>query len=317
MRVMVVEGNTPELVAATRDAGAPMAPAEAYAAALRRHAPVVGTAFEIVIARPFFPEPLPALDGVAGAALTGSGVAFSADAAEAARHRAFVERLFAAGIPVLGSCWGLQVATVILGGAVGASPAGIEVPVANALTLTAAGRLHPLHAGRPAVFDAPCIHRDIVTRRPSGAVVTASNAHCTVQAMVYELDGVRLWGVQYHPEHAVSDMLRYLTNAGSAALTRGAATLGGAYPVRLLAEVEAVEADPQGRAAEARRLGLDPCLLDPMQRGVELASWLESLGDPAVERCPALSPSVCVGVCVGLGDVPPDAAGLGAGQAMG
>ena len=39
-----------------------------------------------------------------------------------------------------------------------------------------------MHATRDAVFDAPAIHSDIVTRLPQGSIVTAHNAMSEVQA---------------------------------------------------------------------------------------------------------------------------------------
>ena len=72
----------------------------------------------------------------------------------------FARAAFAAGVPVWGSCWGLQLATVALGGAVRRNPRGRELPIARAITLTEAGRVHPLLASRPPIFDALCSHID-------------------------------------------------------------------------------------------------------------------------------------------------------------
>jgi GMP synthase (glutamine-hydrolysing) len=206
-------------------------------------------------------------------ALTGSGVAFAADAREARPCRAAVERAFAAGVPVLGSCWGLQVLAVVLGGAVGASEAGFEVPVARAIGLTPAGLDHPLHARRPLVFDAPAIHRDEVRRVPLGALVTATNEHSAVQAMVYEQGGVRFWGVQYHPEHGPEEALRYLRRADAGALSEGADLAPGAASV--------LARDAQAAGGERTAM-----LTDPAVRGAELAAWLVAIG--AVADLPAL-----------------------------
>lgn len=282
-RVMVVEGNTPTVVAAKLAAGGGV-PADQYAAALRHHAP----GLETVIARPFHDEPMPTLDGLDGVALTGSGVDFSADDARAAPHLALVERIFAAGLPVIGSCWGLQTGTVVLGGAVGAAAAGIEAPIARALRLTPEGRAHPMHAGREAVFEAPCIHRDVVTRLPAGACVTATNDHCAVQAMVVETGAIRFWGVQYHPEHAVADMVRYFAMRPSPADDAGRGVLqGGPRPlghrpmgapdlVTLIAALEALE---EGRTpAHALDPAPGPELIGPDRRGAELVAWLVAIG---------------------------------------
>ncbi|MEL6336240.1 MAG: type 1 glutamine amidotransferase [Pseudomonadota bacterium] len=286
-RVLVVEGNTPEVLAAKAEAGG-LAPAEQYAAALRRFAP----ALEITIARPFCDpaDVLIELEGIDGVALTGSGVAWAADAPQARPHRRLVERVFAAGIPVLGSCWGLQVGAVILGGSVGASPLGIEVPAARAVTLTAAGRAHALHADRPAVFDVPCIHRDEVTRAPSGAVITAANDHSAIQATVYEHGGVRLWGVQYHPEHGADIALGYLLARGAEGITGLARPLGETDLNALHADL----GDAAGQAALARadRRGLGVEVFCPDRRGAELRAWLRSIGALRGEAHP-------------IGDAPP------------
>jgi GMP synthase (glutamine-hydrolysing) len=44
------------------------------------------------------------------------------------------------GVPVWGSCWGLQIATVALGGSVRRNPRGRELAIARAITVTEAGR---------------------------------------------------------------------------------------------------------------------------------------------------------------------------------
>src|SRR5439155_3824199 len=78
----------------------------------------------------------------------------------------FARAAFAAGVPVWGSCWGLQLATVALGGAVRRNPRGRELPIARAITLTEAGRVHPLLASRPPIFDALCSHIDEIETLP-------------------------------------------------------------------------------------------------------------------------------------------------------
>src|SRR5215467_14270507 len=82
----------------------------------------------------------------------------------------FARAAFAAGVPVWGSCWGFQLATVALGGSVRRNPRGRELPIARAISVTAAGRTHPLLASRPPMFDALCSHLDEVETLPQGAV---------------------------------------------------------------------------------------------------------------------------------------------------
>ncbi|HEY1432605.1 MAG TPA: type 1 glutamine amidotransferase [Stellaceae bacterium] len=81
----------------------------------------------------------------------------------------FARDAFAAGVPVWGSCWGLQIATVALGGSVRRNPRGRELAIARAITVTEAGRSHPLLASRPLVFDALCSHLDEVETLPPNA----------------------------------------------------------------------------------------------------------------------------------------------------
>jgi GMP synthase (glutamine-hydrolysing) len=56
-----------------------------------------------------------------------------------------------------------------------------------------------MFAGKGAVFDAPCIHYDEVTRLPDNATLLASNAHSVVQAAVVPVGRSEVWAVQYHP----------------------------------------------------------------------------------------------------------------------
>lgn len=105
-----------------------------------------------------------------------------------------------AGLPVLGSCWGLQVAAVATGGDVAPSPNGREVGIARRVTLNDAGAAHPFFAGKARIFDTPCIHYDEVTALPDGSTVLASNDHSPVQAAIIPHGDGIFWGVQYHPE---------------------------------------------------------------------------------------------------------------------
>jgi GMP synthase (glutamine-hydrolysing) len=90
--------------------------------------------------------------------------------------------IYASGTPSFGSCWGLQVATVAAEGDVRQNPAGREIGFARRLTLTDAGRTHPMLAGRPSAYDAPAIHLDTVTVLPDDCTVLSANAVSAVQA---------------------------------------------------------------------------------------------------------------------------------------
>ena len=116
----------------------------------------------------------------------------------------FARAVFAAGVPVWGSCWGLQLATVALGGSVRRNPRGRELAIARAITVLPAGREHPLLAARPAVFDALCSHLDEIETLPPNSQVLAANEVSAVQAMAATTAaGGSFLGTQYHPEHTL------------------------------------------------------------------------------------------------------------------
>jgi GMP synthase (glutamine-hydrolysing) len=135
-----------------------------------------------------------------GAVLTGSPLHVNDETPAIRNQLAFAERLFAAGVPVFGSCWGLQVMTRALGGRVRANPKGQELGVAQAITLNADGLTHPMYQGKTAVFDCFTVHSDEVADPAPGNVILASNEFSAMQALTLESGGGRFWGVQYHPE---------------------------------------------------------------------------------------------------------------------
>jgi len=207
------------------------------------------------------PVPSIELHGADGAVFTGSAVDWGVDAPAAAPLRSVMERIFAAGIPSYGSCNGMQMAAYVLGGASEPSPNGREDGLARDIQLTKAGQSHPFLAGRQAGFCVPCNHRDEVTRLPDGAVLLAGNAHSPVQAFAYDQNGVRFWGVQYHPEITPPAMAGILDKIGS-------------YPQSLRDDLRAAETD----AGAAHRLGVAPEDLQPDRRLSEIRNWLENLG---------------------------------------
>ena len=101
----------------------------------------------------------------------------------------FARAAFGAGVPVWGSCWGLQLAVVALGGAVRRNPRGRELPIARAITITEAGRVHPLLASRPAIFDALCSHLDEIETLPPDSQVLAANEVSAIQAIAAQTPG--------------------------------------------------------------------------------------------------------------------------------
>ncbi|WP_347351637.1 glutamine-hydrolyzing GMP synthase [Intrasporangium sp.] len=102
--------------------------------------------------------------------------------------------LLAAGVPVLGMCYGFQSMAQALGGTV--EQTGAREYGKTDATVTTAGST--LFAGQPASQVVWMSHGDSVTVAPQGARVTASTAGTPVAAI--EDDERRLYGVQWHPE---------------------------------------------------------------------------------------------------------------------
>jgi GMP synthase (glutamine-hydrolysing) len=132
--------------------------------------------------------------------VTGSPLHLYQDTPETRREVDLMRAVFEAGVPSFGSCAGLQVATVAAGGMVRPSRKGREAGFARRITLTDAGRSHPLLAGRPASFDAPAFHSDEVETLPEGGTLLAFNTVTEVQAVEIRHGRGMFWGVQYHPE---------------------------------------------------------------------------------------------------------------------
>jgi GMP synthase (glutamine-hydrolysing) len=112
----------------------------------------------------------------------------------------FAENVFKSGVPFYGSCWGLQVATVVAGGSVAKSNNGLELDLSNPIQLTREGKKSPLFKGRENNYQALCIHYDEVSEVPENTTVLAYNSHSKVQAMTFEYLNSTFFGVQYHPE---------------------------------------------------------------------------------------------------------------------
>lgn len=219
-----------------------------------------------------------------GVLITGSGLNIPGGQGDSrvTRQIEFAGNVFESGVPMYGSCWGLQVAVTAAGGLVQASPRGSEMGIGRKVSLTPAGRAHPLYEGKADVFDQPTVHVDEVTHLPPGAVHLASNAHSAVQAAAVTFRGGIFWGVQYHPEFDLADMAalvrRYARRlidqgffADEAAVTAHADRLG------------VLGADPSRRDL-AWLLGIDADILDKRVRWLEIENWINRLVRPRRRR---------------------------------
>jgi GMP synthase (glutamine-hydrolysing) len=270
LRLLVAEGNSAaDRKRIVKSAGA--TPGESYAKVLKTLAPEATV--DIFAPADEGARPPASLETYHGVAITGSALNIYKHEPESLRQVDLVRELFARGVPIFGSCWGLQVAAVAAGGEVGPNPRGREIAFARKIALTAAGRDHPMHAGRAIIFDAPAVHGDELTKLPEHTIVTASNDMSKVQAAEIRFGHGVFWGVQYHPEYDFHDVaatvLRYGPRLVEERFCRDIADLE-----RYADDLATLQADASRRDI-AWRLGLTDDVLDAQKRRCEIANWIE------------------------------------------
>ena len=195
------------------------------------------------------------------------------------RQIEFVRAAFAAAVPVWGSCWGLQLATVALGGSVRRNPRGRELPIARAITVTEAGRAHPLLASRPAVFDALCSHLDEIETLPSNSQVLAANELSPIQAIATKTPcGGGFLGTQYHPEHTLAVSAALIEMRAMELVEEGFGTERSEI-VAIAADYRALAAEPTRRDL-IWRYGIASEIMDPIRRTTEIGNWLRTVIEP-------------------------------------
>jgi GMP synthase (glutamine-hydrolysing) len=268
-RILVAEGNT--LEARRRNAAMTGATAsERYAVTLRQLAPDA----TVDICFPSDPDPMlhTALDSYDGVAVTGSALNIYRREPESLRQIDFVRSVFEQGLPMFGSCWGLQLAAVAAGGDVAKNQRGREAGFARRVTLTEAGRAHPMHRGRPPVFDAPAIHADEVVTLPPETTVTASNEMSQVQAAEIRVGRSVVWGVQYHPEYQLDEVAAAVRRYGQILVDDG--LFASAEDLEAYAEDVSLLHTNASRLDIALRRNIGSELLLEEQRVREIANWI-------------------------------------------
>ena len=196
-----------------------------------------------------------------------------------ARQIDFAHAAFAAGVPVWGSCWGLQLAVVALGGSVRRNPRGRELPIARAITTTQAGRAHSLFGSRPAVFDALCSHLDEIETLPPNAQVLAANELSAIQAIAAQTAGRGSFhGTQYHPEHTLAISAVLLEMRAAELVEEGFGT-NPSEIVAIATDYRALDADPARRDL-IWRYGIASEIMDPVRRTTEIGNWLRTVVVP-------------------------------------
>ena len=200
---------------------------------------------------------------------TGSDLtAYHVDDPRVAPQLALARELLDARKPCWGSCWGIQLASLVAGGEVAVNPRGREWGIARGIHLTPDAVSSPMHEGKPSSFDAFIMHLDEVTQLPSATALLATNDHTRVQAAVIGT----FWATQYHPEYDLLEMGRLIA-ARATALVREGFFPDEAAVGRYAAAMKELAARPD--AAELRtELGVGDDLIDPQIRQVELRNWL-------------------------------------------
>lgn len=281
LRILVVEGNT----RAARTAHAHsfgLTPSDSYAATLRSLAPdaVCDIAFP---ADPGANLPDPAgLEGYDGVVLTGSALHLYHGGPEVTAQIDLMRAVYRSRVPAFGSCWGLQIGAAAAGGDVRANERGREIGFARNIALSEAGRSHPMLAGRPAAFNAPSIHLDVVALPPRDCTLLAANGLTPIQAAEIRHDGGTFWGVQYHPEFSLTEVAAILGRLTDTLVAeRFAVDMPSAQAH--VAEIAALGAEP-GRTDLAWKHGLDAQVLDPRLRLAEIANFIERRVRPEASR---------------------------------
>ena len=278
-RILVVDGNVAEIrdrqrAALGYDSGT------GYAQVLKRLMPEL----QCEIIRPADAAPaLPTGMNLAdfdGVTITGSALNVYNGGGPVERQVEIAKAVFEAGVPFFGSCWGLQIAVVAAGGQVQKNPRGREFGFARRIQLNEAGRAHPLFAGKPAVYEAPTIHRDEIGALPAGATVLASN-DMGLQAAAFTHRRGTFWGVQYHPEYDYLDIAAAAERYGQVLVDEGM--------FQDLAALQAFSAELRQLQTQAHsapllwKHGLGPAMSDASLRLLELRNWLTQ---QVLPRCP-------------------------------
>ncbi len=254
-KILIVESNTPDLIS------------NGYRPAADYFITTLGALDEPVtcsVTRPYeAPFKVEELEGIDGVVFTGSSVDWSCDSKQAAPLRNTMLHAFKNGVPVWGSCNGLHLAGVVLGGSVGASPNGIEVGVSREIRKTGAGKKHAMLAGREDIYAVPCIHLDEIKRLPLDAFILAENDHSPVQAFGYSSGDVDFWGTQYHPECTALTIAEELKLSSKHVVNKAA----------MINDLKWSHNDP----IAAERLGTTCKELQPSVRTSELRNWLKHI----------------------------------------
>ena len=281
LRLLVVEGNA-RAAREAHQAGFGKTPSQSYADILVSIAP--DAVCDICL--PADPGAnLPngrGLEDYDGIAITGSALNIYDEGEAVERQLELARAVYASKTAFFGSCWGLQLAAAASGGTVTKNPLGREIGIARNIAPTEAGATHPLLTGRPAAYDAPCTHLDVVAVPPSETIILAANRLAPIQAAEIHHAGGVFWGVQYHPEFTLTELASIIERR-AAPLAREGIFADEEQGKSYCAELRELDRNHE-RLDIAWRLGIQPELLDPQMRLTELRNWISLKVRPEKSR---------------------------------
>ncbi len=275
LRLLVAASETPEQEASRR-ARSGATSAGTYVETLKQMAPDA-TVREASCVHAAAPPDAAALRGFDGVIFAGSPIQMHEASPETRAAAAFMAAVYASGTPAFGSCAGLQIAAVAAGGTTAPRGGGMAAGIARGIVATPTGRDHPMLTGRPATWDAPAMHSAVVDRVPEGGTVLAASAGTPVQAMEIRSGAGRFWGVQYHPELALTEIGQALAAQADALIGEGLAEDADAV-ARYADALAALEADADRRDL-AWQLGLDAQVVARDRRRLEIANFLAMIAE--------------------------------------
>lgn len=269
-QLLVVEGNAKATSAVMSSLGAePYGPS--YATLLEFLAPDV----TCTVVRPAEegPDCLPmgnTFQDYHGIVWTGSALNCYNTIPEVTHQITMAKTAYASGVPIFGSCWGLQIFVVALGGVVRLNPKGREIGFARNIQLNEVGERHPMYADKGAVFDAFAVHMDEVETLPEHATLLASNALSRVQAVAIESEDNSFWGVQYHPEFDYQTMAVVYRRLANVLVKEGF------YADEKEVEFAARDYEKlEGDTKQQEQHDLAPEMLSQEYRTLEISNWLK------------------------------------------
>jgi GMP synthase (glutamine-hydrolysing) len=255
-------------------------PHDMFKAFLAREAPNATTEIVYVADPDFALPPGSSINDFDGFIWTGSDLTvYHTDDPRVASQISFAALLMEHGAASWGSCWGIQMASLVSGGEVAVNPRGREWGIARNIKLTEAARTSPMLAGKPAKFDGFIMHLDEVTRLPEGTPLLATNDHTHVQAAVFEDGEAAFWSTQYHPEYNLFEMGRLIAARAEPLVREGLfpdEEAVGVYAAKMME----LSADPDSESLR-EELDVGEDIIDPQIRELELRNWLQLIDSRA------------------------------------